>query len=226
MPETLYTFLQRDNRRNSFLLLAAMSLFCLSLSLLRCYLSGSRAFVFLNWNLFLAAIPLALSSYILLRPKLRHNGFALAGLVTAWLLFFPNSPYILTDLFHLKAMPGVPKWYDLVLILSYAWTGLIFGFLSLRDMEKLLAERFSRGKVFCITALLLFIVAFGVYLGRYERWNSWDVLSHPLGIFADVSDRILHPAAHANTWGMTIGLGVLLNFMHWSMKVMAERREN
>jgi uncharacterized membrane protein len=135
----------RGEKRNTILLLSAMSFFCFALTLFRWHLCGKPVFLFINWNLFLAAIPWALSSIVVANPKLKHNGFALVALVLAWLVFFPNSPYILTDLLHLRAMLGVPCWYDLLMILSFAWTGLLFGFLSLRDMETLLTDATAAG---------------------------------------------------------------------------------
>lgn len=103
-------------------LLILMTLFCLSLSIFRYYISDTKVFFFLNWNLFLAWIPLLLSSIILafnIKGKL-----SLAFIIIVWILFFPNSPYILTDLFHLKTRNTIPIWYDLIVILSYAWNGV------------------------------------------------------------------------------------------------------
>ncbi|MGG1924203.1 DUF1361 domain-containing protein [Chryseobacterium sp. NRRL B-14798] len=118
-------------------LLIMMTIFCFSLSAFRYYISDTKVFLFLNWNLFLAWIPLLLSSFVLafnIRSKI-----SLVFIIIIWILFFPNSPYILTDLFHLRARNSIPVWYDLIVILSYAWTGLICGFISLNDIEKKLS---------------------------------------------------------------------------------------
>nr|WP_291905143.1 DUF1361 domain-containing protein [Chryseobacterium sp.] len=111
------------------MLLVLMTVFCFSLSVFRYYISDTKVFLFLNWNLFLAWIPLLLSSFVLafnIRSRI-----SLIFIIIIWILFFPNSPYILTDLFHLKARNEIPIWYDLIVILSYAWTGLICGLLAL-----------------------------------------------------------------------------------------------
>src|SRR5262249_14333162 len=127
--------LRESGRFNQTLLLAGMSLFCFVLWIFRSFFSESLFFIFFNWNLFLAFIPWAVSSLIILNPKLRSNKLALLSLFTVWLLFFPNAPYILTDLFHLRLRGSAPIWFDLGVILAFAWTGLTFGFISLMDIE-------------------------------------------------------------------------------------------
>ena len=106
----------------------------LGLSLLlvvgRVLMTGRGVFLFLVWNLFLAVIPFALSTLLgTARGPLRARLLVPVG--AAWLLFFPNAPYILTDLFHLERRAGVPLWYDLALILSCAWNGLMLAYASL-----------------------------------------------------------------------------------------------
>jgi len=109
---------------------------------------------------------------------------------------------------------AMPIWFDLVLILSFAWTGLLLGFLSLWDIEKILKKILSRTWVSIISSVLLFIGSFGVYLGRYQRWNSWDVIDEPTGLLQDIGNQIINPSDHPRTWGMTIILGLFLNIVY------------
>ncbi len=197
-------------------LLALMTLFCFSLSVFRYYISDTKVFLFLNWNLFLAWIPFVISSFLMLF-KIRSKLSVFAA-IAVWILFFPHSPYILTDLFHLKSRNSIPVWYDLVVILSYAWTGLFCGFISLFDIEKLLLGYFKQSTIRIITISFLFLTGFGVYLGRFLRWNSWDVINNPFGLFNDILVRIVYPMNHAQTWGVTVFMGVMLNFMYFMMK--------
>ena len=208
--------LKSNKRFEITLLLILMTLFCFSLSLFRYYISETKVFLFLNWNLFLAWIPFFISSFLVIF-KIRSK-LSLVVAITVWILFFPNSPYILTDLFHLRSRNAVPIWYDLVVILSYAWTGLFCGFISLLDIEKLLSDYFKKPTINIITVLFLFLTSFGVYLGRFLRWNSWDVLSNPFGLFTDVLVRIVYPMDYTKTWGVTVLMGVMLNFMYLIMK--------
>lgn len=193
-----------------------MVAFCLSLTIFRFQVTSTKTFLFLNWNLFLATIPLVISSLVS-RQNFRGK-FPLFILIFSWILFFPNSPYILTDLFHLRARPSVPVWYDLIVIVSFAWTGLIFGFASLMQIEKLMRQHFTPKIVEISIVIFIFLSSFGVYLGRFQRWNSWDIVNRPISLFQDIASRFLFPMEHLRTWGVTILLGILLNLMYASLK--------
>lgn len=205
-----------SSRLTITVLLILMTLFCFSLSAFRYYISDTKVFLFLNWNLFLAWIPLLLSSFVLafnIRSKI-----LLVFIIIIWILFFPNSPYILTDLFHLRARNSIPIWYDLIVILSYAWTGLICGFISLNDIEKRLSDYGKKNSINGIIVFFLFMSSFGVYLGRFLRWNSWDVLNNPFGLFSDIVVRFIYPMEYTKTWGVTLLMGIMLNFMYFTFK--------
>lgn len=198
------------------MLLILMTVFCFSLSVFRYCISDTKVFLFLNWSLFLAWIPLLLSSLILafnIRGKI-----SLAFIIVVWILFFPNSPYILTDLFHLRARNDIPIWYDLIVILSYAWTGLICGFISLNDIEQRLSDYAGRNFITGLIIFFLFMSSFGVYLGRFLRWNSWDVLNNPFGLFSDIVVRFIYPMEYTKTWGVTVLMGIMLNFMYFTFR--------
>ncbi|MGL4650560.1 MAG: DUF1361 domain-containing protein, partial [Caldilineaceae bacterium] len=151
IPETRFTLRPSDApalpphpllQRDRLLLATALvlsSALSVGMLALRMAYSGHFTFRFLNWNLFLAWLPLgfALVAWLLQgeteRPRLR-----VLPLLALWLLFLPNAPYIVTDLIHLSHREPVPLWFDLFLLLSYAWNGLILGFVSLRLVQDLL----------------------------------------------------------------------------------------
>ncbi|WP_426060038.1 DUF1361 domain-containing protein [Hymenobacter sp. B1770] len=190
----------------------------------RVLLTGRLQFIFLLWNLFLAAIPFCLSAALTLAAK-PPRAFLLLLVGAAWLLFFPNAPYIVTDLFHLEPRQGVPYWYDLALILSCSWNGLMLAYASLLDMHALVQRRLSTwvGWVFVTVALLL--SSFGIYLGRYLRFNSWDVLANPLTLFYDILNRLVNPLNHPRTWGVTMVFGVFLLIGYGTVRLLGRTYE-
>jgi uncharacterized membrane protein len=215
--------LKEANRLHETVFLAVSALFCFGISVFRCIYTGTRVFLFLNWNLFLAFIPWALTSLVIVKPRIQKSKIKIALLVIIWLLFFPNAPYILTDLFHLRLRVTMPIWYDLLMILSFAWTGLLFGFLSLWDIERIFNKFMKPVFTTILSTLFLFIGSFGVYIGRYLRWNSWDILTDPLELMYDISDRVVNPFQHQTTWGMTIFMGLFLNMLYWSFRLIRKR---
>lgn len=217
--------LKETKRLNETIFLGVLTLFCFGVSLFRFIYTDTKVFLFLNWNLFLAFIPWALTSLVIVKPKFQKSRLTLIVLLGSWLLFFPNAPYILTDLFHLRLKSSMPIWFDLILILSFAWTGLLFGFFSLWDIEKLLRNFMKRTSVIIISVGLLFIGSFGIYVGRFLRWNSWDILTEPFKLMYDIGDRFINPFEHPRTWGMTIFMGLFLNMIYLSFRLVRKRIE-
>lgn len=182
----------------------------------------SLLYVSLIWNLFLAWIPYGISLLMTKKESWFRSPPAFFGTVAVWLLFFPNAPYIITDLFHLKQQPGVPLWYDLMLIFSFAWNGLILGYLSLMKTEREISRRLgpllTRGFVVAVIAL----GAYGVFLGRYLRWNSWDMFTNPFGLVLKMGYMATHPLDFTGAWGMTLLLAILTGIMYLTLKKLAQ----
>lgn len=211
------------NRAISFeskLILTLLCMFSIFLSLFRVFATDSYRYLFLNWNLFLAILPWITIQW--LKHRSTHS-FVMLGMIAFWLLFFPNSPYILTDLFHLQKSFGMPIWYDLIMIVSFAWTGLLFGFLSLMDLEEIVQQRFPKIHFRVVIIVLFFITSFGVYLGRFLRWNSWDIIANPIHLLSDIFYRVADPGSHLRTWGVTLLMGTMLCLMYFSLKMFRQR---
>jgi uncharacterized membrane protein len=215
--------LKERNRFNETLFMGTISLLCFSFSIFRFIYTDTKVFLFLNWNLFLAFVPWAVTSITILKPNIQSYKITIIILLAVWLLFFPNAPYILTDLFHLRLKSSMPKWFDLILILSFAWTGLVFGFLSLWDIEKILTKSLNQIWISIISISLLFIGSSGIYLGRYLRWNSWDIIGEPFNLLYDITDRLINPFDHPRTWGVTIFMGIFLNMIYWTFRMVKKR---
>jgi len=162
-------------------------------------------YAFLVWNLFLAWLPLVFA--LLARETYRKDDqrrWRWIGLGIAWLLFFPNAPYILTDLVHLKTAYYTRFWTDLVVILLFALTGLVLGFLSLYAMQSIVTDRFGKTAGWSFVALAAGLAGVGVGIGRFFRLNSWDILRP--GVFYERMDAWV-----GMSWGhLTLCLFMLL----------------
>jgi uncharacterized membrane protein len=128
-----------------------------------------------------------------------------------WLLFLPNAPYIVTDFLHLKHKPPVPLWFDLVLLFSFAGTGLLLGLLSLHNMQQALTARLSARWAQWLIGGAIALSGFGIWLGRFQRWNSWDIFTRPDALLADLLSTL-------SSWpelARAIGVSVLLSGIFW-----------
>lgn len=196
---------------------AVACVWCAILLGYRFYWAGYTKFAFLAWNLFLAAIPLG---FAVVLSKVERWRLA-APLISGWLLFFPNAPYVLTDLLHLRQRTGIPIWYDLLMLLSFALVSLWMGFQSLQLVQVWISRKSSSYMAWSFVAVSLFLSGFGIYLGRFLRWNSWDIVSNPVSLLTDIWDRLADPLAHGRTWGVTLGFGGLLFVAYLFWKVSA-----
>jgi uncharacterized membrane protein len=207
--------MKASRRRLTTLLgLAAASLFCVGLVVLRYAETGSAKFPGLVWNLVLAWIPFLLAIAVYdgwRRRRARGVLFVLGGL---WLLFFPNAPYIVTDFVHLERTADAPYWYDAVTVSAFAWTGVLLGFASLFLMQTVVRQWRGVAAGWIFAAVALALGSLGIYLGRFLRLNSWDALEHP-----SVLPRILHavardPFAYQEAIGVTVLFTVALGFAY------------
>ncbi|MEM1055700.1 MAG: DUF1361 domain-containing protein [Bacteroidota bacterium] len=203
-------------------LLSLLIAWCLVLLATRVTQIGSPAFVFLGWNLILALIPLGASSLLSRLDRARAPRLGLLAVGAVWLLFLPNAPYILTDLFHLRERPPVPMWFDLALLLSFAGTGLLAGYLSLTEVHRVVARRIGPRVAWGGAVAVHFLSAFGIYLGRYLRYNSWEILTAPERLLADAIAPVLDPMAHPRAVAVTAVFGGLLTLGYLAMHAVAE----
>lgn len=200
---------------------------CLSLSLLffRLWFSRSPSYIFLVWNLFLAVLPylISLALYKLYFENAKKTVFFI--FLFAWLLFFPNAPYIVTDLMHLRVRGNVPYWYDIFMLFSFAYNGMIIGLMSLRIIHLILDNNFNKFLNWSFLLVTFFLTGFAIYLGRFLRWNSWDIVKNPVALFSDIFVRFLNPLAHPGTFGITIIMFAILLFSYATIFLVAEMKK-
>lgn len=183
-------------RLTIFALLCGATILSLILFRVRAQLSGSMDYAFLIWNIFLAWIPLGLAitaTAFAWRRKQLVLVIPIAAIL--WLLFFPNAPYILTDLQHLRIpKPEVPLWFDVLLLIWFSWTGLLLGVVSLFLMQDLVRREFGRMTGWLFVGAVGVLSSLGIYIGRFLRWNSWDLLLHPLERMNEFMYYVIHPS--------------------------------
>lgn len=190
---------------------------CLLL-LARVIVSGKITYLFLPWNLFLGFIPYAITQWMTRRVSLLENKFSFYALIALWLLFIPNSFYIITDLFHLTHIDSAPKWYDVLMIFSFTWNGLLYGIISLRKVELLIALQSGKTVSVFFIAVVMWLSAFGIYIGRFLRFNSWDIITNPFSLAGEIFDMVIHPLKHGYAWGMTLCYAVFMSLLYLTVK--------
>ncbi len=193
----------------------ALFVWCGALVYGRIVIAQSYAFAFLGWNLLLAAIP-AVAAWLFARAAEQHAHALLQVFWFAiWLVFLPNAPYVITDLVHLAPHSYIPLWYDLAMLASCAGTGLLLGYTSLADVQAVIARRFSARLGWGVAAAALLLSGFGIYLGRFLRWNSWDAVTRPLQLLADIGHQLTDPGSSLQALGVTLiyGAGLMLGYV-------------
>jgi uncharacterized membrane protein len=186
-PATAFPRIADHRTRAVILSLVTASGICLLLLLTRAIWVYEGRWNGFFGNLILAWIPLLLSWVLcwhLDQPTRRR--WLVRALFVLWLLFFPNAAYIVTDMIHLKSEGAVPRWFDYILITAYTSTGLFLGYISLTMLHLRVRHTHGRGAGWGFVTLILALGSFGIYVGRFFRWNSWDVFTRPWKIATDL----------------------------------------
>jgi uncharacterized membrane protein len=175
--------------------LGGLSALVVAMVAVRVVYAGNAWYTNLLWNLFLAWIPFAVAVYVYDGHR-RLSRLKLWGGGALWLLFFPNALYIVTDFKYLGEAAGAPVWYDVMLVAAAALCGLLLGFTSLYLMQGVVRGAIGTARAWAFALGTLALGSFGVYLGRFERWNSWDVFTRPGHLAQSLLPHIAHPQDH------------------------------
>jgi uncharacterized membrane protein len=199
-------------------LLVLSSLFSFLMLAIRIIATQGLVFLFLPWNLFLAFVPYYLAKKLTLNSAWIENKLKFAIAFLGWLLFIPNSFYILTDLYHLELSKDSPRWFDLTLIFSFAWNGMLLGILSVRKMEIVVGSLLKNRNILFFLYPVMWLIAFGIYIGRYLRFNTWDVLTNPFSLFAETGEMFMNPFKYTYAWGMIFCFSIFITLVYLSIK--------
>jgi uncharacterized membrane protein len=205
-----------------FVALIGLTTAGLTLVVARGLLTGHwEFFTMLTWNLFLAFFPLGV---VLTLRDIRSSEdgpawFKSQGLLTAgllmWLAFLPNAPYIITDLFHIRSVQHIMLWFDTMTIFMFAQTGLLAGLYSTLVVHRMLRPLLGPLTTWGIVLASQFLSSFGIYLGRFGRWNSWDVLANPTSLFQAITQSYHDHLSIKLTLAYGFVLVVLYACFHW-----------
>ena len=179
-----------------FVLLAGATLFSVVIWRVRAEFSGNARYGFLIWNLFLAWIPFIISYFTnTIALNRRQVYFIIPVAAFFWLLFFPNAPYILTDFQHLAyGSSDLPVWYDVLMLIWFAFTGVLLGIVSLFFMQEIVCREFGGWVGWGFVAAVAALSSAGIYAGRFLRWNSWDVFHNSKGMASHTLQLAFDPS--------------------------------
>lgn len=201
--------------KNKYFLAAIIpTIFSILLLIFRVNYTGNEYFVFMLWNLLLAWIPFLIILLLKIYYK-KINRFFKSLIIITWLLFLPNTFYILTDFIHLRSKYDIGLWFDLIMIAAFVFSGMLLGFLSLDIFHKIIDKTRFRKISWILIVSTIFLSSFGIYLGRFLRWNSWDILTNPGDLAGDVLQRIINPFDNLQTYAVTLILGVFLFIIYF-----------
>jgi uncharacterized membrane protein len=215
----------RSRRRTAaFLALGLATGFCVLLELARIRYSGTRHHDYLVWNLFLAWLPFVFALALYDADRRGSSRIVRGALAALWLLFFPNAPYVVTDLIHLRPLPPVPILFDAILLGASAWTGLALGIGSLLLVHRVARRRLGEWTSWILLTPVLGLASLGIYLGREVRLNSWDALTRPGRVAHVVATPLRDPLGHPRFFALTLLLTVFLIVTYLVVYTVAELR--
>ncbi len=205
MLKTLLAHLRSYRQFAVFGSLIFASSLCIFILALRVAHTHTFTFSFLAWNLFLAWLPLiaAFIAYKLHGKFLGPFRVVLLACMGVWLVFLPNAPYLITDLVHLVPRSDISFWFDLTMLVAFAVTGLLCGLVSIYLMQQVVLKIAGGVASWLFVLSVSALSSFGIYLGRFQHWNSWDVLHHPVSLLTAIADIFRHPIAHSQIFAFS-----------------------
>ncbi|MCB9113097.1 MAG: DUF1361 domain-containing protein [Anaerolineales bacterium] len=210
-----FTYLNRHSIA-VFVLLNLACLACILLVAARVAYTDTNRHTGLIWNLFLAWIPFILAYFAHAISWKRIWVFLVVPFVAVlWLLFFPNAPYMLTDLQDLARGTGqeAPLWYDVIIVGWCSWTGTLLGVISLYLMQDIIARNFNRWAGWVFVFVISGLSSFGIYLGRFVRLNSWDILQDPAETAMEILGIVIDPSRRLAVFSMSYTFFFLFIFL-------------
>jgi uncharacterized membrane protein len=193
----------------------------------------------LAWNIFLAWLPLLFGVLAILSPVRLHKSRRSKTLqvlfwLLLWLLFLPNAFYLFTDAIHLSELVfyhdkfyhvvevtyvrDVPAWLTLMNVSVGSFFGLLTGVLSVFRMHEYFRPKMNRPAVAVSLLVIFFLCGFGIYVGRFLRFNSWSVVTHPVDIIVKTWQSL-----DSFAWEFTIATMITIGFTYAIFYVLFQK---
>lgn len=188
--------------KRAIIVLVIVSLINITMLFVRNAIENDPSYNFLLWNLFLGFLPLFFAYIVLLFNKGLSPFLLIAGSFL-WLLFYPNAPYMMSDLIHVQAQ-SVTVIYDTLIIFSISTLALFYGFYSIKFIYTVWKDHYSPNSALTLVLVSIFLSSLGIYLGRILRLNSWDLFTKPLKVFADIFDHLWPVSENPTTYYIII----------------------
>lgn len=209
---------------------AGMNVFAALLVLARGPVWHTRVYRPMLVNIGLSLAPLGvlvvgLVTALLVRVALSPGAaLAVAGVaLVVWLLLLPNASYLITELnlSHRREGDGVPMWFDIILVITLAMSGVLNTVLNVWIVQVTYvlvrydddAAHLTQPDTRLLVAAVLLVVPVGMYLGRYVRLNSWDV-RRPTRIYRKVRDHLAGPGRVRELVAFTLLHAIFLGLMY------------
>lgn len=174
----------------------------LLLYLARYVATGSVQFSFMAWNLFLSLSAVVAGVLFVKKWQVAWRPINVV-LFVLWLLLLPNTFYMLTDFLHVQETGDINLLFDIVLVGLFAMNGFLHGIVSLLLVHRALLKMYSSKLVTPAITLIILASSFAVDMGRYLRWNSWDVFQHPFALLFDVTNMLTNPTSYDRSFLIT-----------------------
>ncbi|KAM9862176.1 hypothetical protein ACI1US_01926 [Leucobacter sp. BZR 635] len=212
-----------------FLGAATLSVYAATLVILRAVVYRTKLYRPMLLNIGLSVLPILLLglAFIALLWLVPINQVlaivVVAVLGIAWLLMLPNASYLITELnqSHRKEDDPVPLWYDIILVISLAMSGVINTIVNVFVAQMLYgvvmfddrALSFFRPRSMILLVTVLLLIGLGMYLGRYLRLNSWDV-QHPIAFVRKVVAHFRERGNALACLGFTLTYAIFIGILY------------
>ncbi|MCC6814980.1 MAG: DUF1361 domain-containing protein [Saprospiraceae bacterium] len=188
--------------QKSLITLGVVTVLNILMLLIRNAIENDNSYNFLFFNLFLGLVPL-LVAFVALFLRQNKSIYVLVAISFIWLLFYPNAPYMITDLIHVQAGSHTVV-YDALIIFSISILSLFYGFFSLKIVHDIWISKFSKKVAYSFLMFSIVLASFGIYLGRILRLNSWDLFTNPWKVVVDIFEHLWPLSKNPTTYYIII----------------------